>query len=161
MGTRRTLQTIAVMTACFLTTQVAQAANYIGYTGKSWSNDYGVLAGNCQTEAFGETAPDNKSADMAAYLLVEPNFQKTFPESPAQANQQVDSLCFGHTLELVPTGKSVHWKNPSTGSDVFLTPGKQSDNCRTFNGVKVSDGKKQKFSGVACSDQPGQWKIVR
>ena len=42
----------------------------------------------------------------------------------------VDSHCFGHTMELVPSGQAVRWLNPVNGVGVYLSPGAKSDTCR-------------------------------
>jgi hypothetical protein len=125
--------------------QASPAVNYIGYTGKQWTKDYGVLAGQCDSVAFQDTSMNPPSA-----VLVD-----------SDINHPIDTHCFGHTLELVPTGKSAQWNNPVTGTNFFLTPGKHSDKCRTFNGIKVANGESQPLKGVACSNSPGQWKIVK
>ena len=162
MGARQIIYLVALLTSGLCFTQAATAAsNYIGYTGKSWSKDFGLLSGDCHTASFENSSPDVNPSDLAASVTVDPLFQKAFPESQTEAGQRIDAHCFGHTLELVPTGKAVHWKNNVTGSDIFLTPGKQSDNCRSFTAIKVAMGQQSKLSGVACSDQAGQWKIVR
>lgn len=135
--------------------------NYVGYTGHPWARDFGVLQGNCDARGLAATIGTGGTTDQAAAILIEAIFRQTFPDAANAVDLALDSYCFGHTLELVPTGQSVYWKNPNTGTDIYLTPGKKSNNCRTYNGMKVSDGKKSRFSGIACSTVQGQWKIVK
>lgn len=138
-----------------------KTGDYVGYTGRQWTNDFGVLHGNCDASDLASSIGTKGSTDQAAVILIEAIFRQTFPEAANSVDLTLDSYCFGHTLELVPSGQSVYWKNQATGTDIYLTPGKESDNCRTYNGIKVTQGKKVRFSGTACSSRQGQWKIVK
>src|SRR5713226_8405530 len=71
--------------------------NYVGYTGKKWEKDYGVIEGHCN------------SAQIGAVLggAVGANIGKQLDES--------DRACMGHALELAGENKTVVWTNQATG----------------------------------------------
>jgi surface antigen len=74
---------------------------------------------------------------------------------------EADRGCFGHALELVETGRPVHWLNDRTHVDYVLTPlaSDGSKGCRKFK-LKATSGKKSKISeGRACRDGDGLWRI--
>ncbi|HEY1058954.1 MAG TPA: hypothetical protein VGE55_09520 [Limnobacter sp.] len=139
-------------------TGIALARNFIGYTGKGWVSDYGVLKGECTVQAL---IGPNKKPLPAQMAVVEqdPAFDTLLPSGKNDVARQLDAQCFGHTLELVPTGQAVRWVNPLTGNGVYLSPGAKSDTCRSYLGVLASSGQKSKFRGEACSPSPGVWKI--
>ncbi|MDX1668706.1 MAG: hypothetical protein R3194_04765 [Limnobacter sp.] len=138
--------------ACLLSAlPVAALANpFLGYTGKAWSEDLDVLKGEC---AVAKALIIEQSS-----LIMNDHGQALFAEP--EPDHRVDVRCFAHTLELVPTGQAVKWSNPRTQSHLFLTPGRYSDDCRSFRLIKVTNGQQARFNGVACSKEPGQWEIV-
>ncbi|HEX4844285.1 MAG TPA: hypothetical protein VFV57_11485 [Limnobacter sp.] len=136
------------------------AKTFIGYTGKSWSNDYGVLRGQCDTQAVQLEGLNGGIVNGMAKVEVTPTFVALFPNvTDAPQAHQIDAHCFGHTLELVPAGQAVRWRNPASGAGVYLSPGAKSDTCRSYLGVTFTNGEKKKFRGEACADQAGQWRI--
>ncbi|HEX4918679.1 MAG TPA: hypothetical protein VFV43_12335 [Limnobacter sp.] len=150
----------AAATAILLLGNVAHGKTFIGYTGKTWSNDYGVLRGQCDAQAVhAETLASGMVTGMAK-VEITPTFQALFaaPSDSSLANQ-IDSYCFGHTLELVPSGQAVRWRNPANGIGVYLSPGAKTDTCRSYLGVIFNNGEKRKFRGEACAQQAGQWRI--
>ncbi|MCQ8897179.1 hypothetical protein NQT62_12115 [Limnobacter humi] len=137
---------------------IAAARNFIGYTGKGWVSDYGVLKGECNVPAL--IGPNKKPLPaQMAMVDVDAAFDAVLPNGKNDTARQLDAQCFGHTLELVPTGQAVRWVNPLSGNGVYLSPGAKSDTCRTYLGVLASSGQKSKFRGEACSTAPGVWKI--
>ena len=135
--------------------------NFVGYTGKNWDNDFGVLSGECNVQAILALAQNPGTENAVAKIMVETTYRNIFPNTAEALEQTIDSNCFGHTLELVPTGKSVHWKNPETGFDVYITPGGKSDTCRTYTGITIMNGKKNRIKGEACSIRKGVWQFQR
>ena len=139
--------------------QVAYAKTFIGYTGKGWNEDFGVLRGKCQAKQVQEEALKGSLTMQMAYVEVTSSFSGIFPQNEFVDALAVDSHCFGHTLELVPSGQSVRWLNPVSGVGVYLSPGPKSDNCRSFLGVTIVEGEKKKFRGEVCSSIKGLWQI--
>lgn len=142
-----------------LPVQVVNAKNFIGYTGKGWNSDFGVLRGKCEAKLVHEEAMKGTSTNLMAYVESNELFRTIFPESQLVDAVAVDSHCFGHTMELVPSGQAVRWLNPVNGVGVYLSPGAKSDNCRTYLGVTIVDGEKKKFRGEVCSPSKGMWKV--
>ncbi len=140
--------------------QTAFAQQFIGYTGKPWANDFGVLRGQCQVQDI--QAGALKGEFEVSMAQVEPGelFTAIFPSSSLIDAFTIDSHCFGHTLELVPSGQPVRWLNPASGIGVYLSPGQKSDTCRSFLGVTIFNGEKRKFRGEACSPTKGVWRIL-
>ena len=136
--------------------------NYVGYTGKRWERDYGVLEGRCNTAAVGAVLGGMTGAVIAA---------RTHPEDRPIAivlgtaiGAEIDSGdrgCMGHALELAGESKTVVWTNQSTGITYRLTPtghyvqGKTP--CREFTTVVSSGKKRDTVKGVACRRAGGQW----
>ena len=148
---------LALSTA--LSAQWANARNFIGYTGKGWNSDFGVLRGQCDGKMVQGEALKGTLIEQMALVQPGPAFQSIFPQSILVDALAVDSHCFGHTMELVPSGQAVRWLNPVNGMGVYLSPGAKSDTCRTFLGVTILNGEKKKFRGEVCSPSKGAWQI--
>ncbi len=142
-----------------LSAQSANARNFIGYTGKGWNSDFGVLRGQCDAKGVQGEALKGTLVEQMALVQSGPAFQSIFPQSTLVDALAVDSHCFGHTMELVPSGQAVRWLNPVNGVGVYLSPGAKSDTCRTFLGVTIVNGEKKKFRGEVCSPSKGSWQI--
>ena len=117
--------------------------NYVGYTGKRWEKDYGVIGGHCNTAEVGAVL----GAVIGAKV--------------GQSIDDADRACMGHALELAGRSKTVAWTNQATGLTYRLTPtrdfGDARQPCREFRTV-VSSGKKQEtVTGTACRRGHGDW----
>ncbi|WP_370263446.1 RT0821/Lpp0805 family surface protein [Limnobacter sp.] len=138
----------------------AHARPFIGYTGKTWADDHGVLRGQCNASNPVDASSVQPGLQNMATVELTPAFLAIFEgKADSATSHALDALCFGHTLELVPSGQAVRWRNPASGAGVYLAPGAKTDTCRTYLGVIVSNGEKNKFRGEACSEQAGQWRI--
>ena len=76
-----------------------------------------------------------------------------------------DRACVGRTLETVPTGQTVAWRNPDTGADVRTTPRRtyQTNSgryCREYTTSASVAGRQQQVYGTACRQPDGSWEIV-
>ncbi len=76
-----------------------------------------------------------------------------------------DRACVGRTLETVPTGQTVAWRNPDTGADYRTTPRRtyQTDSgryCREYTTSATVGGRQQQVYGTACRQPDGSWEIV-
>lgn len=142
----RHMVAFSLLFGCAPFEQQAHAQNFIGYTGKRWGSDYGVLQGECNVRQVLFThKKESLPLDIARLELDE-------------ATHPLDSLCFGLTLELVPAGQFVRWVNPHTGAGFYFSAGSKSEACRTYLGVIAIHGQKTKFRGEACSTTPGVWR---
>lgn len=159
--TRQSMLWISLIIASFvLAWQPAWAKTFIGYTGKTWTEDYGVLRGQCDAKAVAAALSAGVRFSAMAPAELNAPFQAIYnPPAPTLEAMAIDAYCVGHTLELVPAGQGVKWLNPISGTGVFVTPGPSSDKCRTVLGVTVVAGEKTKFRGEACSSSPGVWQF--
>jgi surface antigen len=76
-----------------------------------------------------------------------------------------DRACIGRTLETVPTGQTVAWRNPDTGADVRTTPRRTYQTssgryCREYTTRASVGGRQQQIYGTACRQPDGSWEIV-
>lgn len=145
--------------------------NYVGYTGKKWDQDYGVIEGKCDTQkvaavlggvAGGAIGAKVASADnRPVAIVVGTVIGAVIGAKVGRAIDDADRACMGHALELAGDRKTVAWTNPASGVHYELTPtGKASDPknpCREFT-TRVSSGKlADVVKGVACRRAGGDW----
>lgn len=146
---------------------------YVGYTGKHWERDYGVLSGRCNREAVATVvggvlgavvgsrvaSPENRTVatiiGAAAGALIGNRIGRKLDEA--------DRSCFGHALEVGRSGQPVTWTNDSTGVHYEMVPGadrgRDGTACREFT-LRASVGKeKSSRRGIACQSQPGIWQV--
>lgn len=147
--------------------------SYVGYTGKKWDHDYGVIKGRCNTAAVGAvlggaiggavgSRADKDQRPTAVVLgtvigaVIGAKIGHEIDES--------DRACMGHSLELAGVKTTVVWKNETTGVTYRLTPTRNlasgREACREFTTeLAVVKGKKknEKVTGVACRHGNGDW----
>jgi surface antigen len=142
---------------------------YVGYTGKAWPQDYGVISGRCQTDAIlgvagaavggviGSQVGDGTGRTVATIVGVA--LGAIVGSSIGRQLDQGDEACIGHALELAPQGQSVRWTSAS-GANYMLLPMKSvGTDCREFK-LEASDGSKKSWgTKVACRSGDGVWKL--
>src|SRR5213593_4099413 len=76
--------------------------NYVGYTGKKWEKDYGVLEGHCNTQAVGGAvgARAAKNENRPVAILVGGVLGAVIGAKIGRAIDDADRGCMGHALEL-------------------------------------------------------------
>ncbi len=146
--------------------------NYVGYTGKKWAKDYGIIAGKCNTAAVGAVLGGTVGAvvgsrankeDRPVAIVLGTAIGAVIGAKIGEAIDQSDRACMGHSLELAGVKKTVVWTNNTTGVTYRLTPTrdfKQGDQaCREFvTELNSAKGKKKdKVTGVACRRGNGEW----
>ena len=129
--------------------------NYVGYTGKKWDNDYGVLDGTCDAAKVGtvlggavggvigaQVAKDSPNRPVA--ILVGTALGAVVGNKIGKDIDSGDQGCAGHALELAGEQQPVKWTNPQTHVSYVLTPtrnfGDQRNPCREFTTVAVGGG---------------------
>jgi surface antigen len=147
--------------------------NYVGYTGKKWEKDYGIIEGTCNTAAVGAVVgavvggvvgsraeKENRPVAMVLGTAIGAVIGAKIGEKIDQS----DRGCMGHSLELASVKKTVVWTNSTTGVTYRLTPTRNftegNQPCREFTTELASGkGKKKndKVSGVACRRANGEW----
>ena len=145
--------------------------NYVGYTGKKWDKDYGIIEGRCNTAAVGAVLGGVAGAvigsrvadkqDRPIAIILGTAIGAVIGAKIGQQIDEGDRACMGHALELAGEKKTVVWTNKATGVTYRLTPtrnvGDRKQPCREFTTVISSGKKKDSVSGVACRRGEGEW----
>jgi surface antigen len=147
--------------------------NYVGYTGKKWERDYGILEGTCNAAAVGAVLGGtvggvvgsrvSNERDRAVAIIVGTVLGAVIGAKVGAKIDEGDRGCMGHALELAGEQKTVVWTNEATGVNYRLTPTRNFQEgklpCREFTTL-VSTGKKNDtVKGVACRRGGGDWEI--
>lgn len=147
---------------------------YVGYSGKHWEHDYGVLSGSCNREEIATVLGGVVGAVVGSRTSTDENRTvATIVGAVAGAFignwigrklDDADRACVGHALEVGRTGQRVVWSNEETGLRYELVPGVDRDRngaaCREFTLSAIARGEKTSETGIACQSQPGSWQIV-
>jgi surface antigen len=122
---------------------------YPGYAGRTWVQDFGVLAGRCNTAAvLGATGAAVGGAIGAV-----------IGTTVGRELDEADQACIGHAMELVPVGRTVAWTS-ATQVAYTLTPVRDlGSGCREFRLEGQRGGKGAKSTQVACSGGDGRWQV--
>ena len=147
---------------------------YVGYTGKQWEEDYGVLSGSCNREAVATVLGGvvggvigsrvSRPEDRTVATIIGAAAGALIGNRIGRDLDEADRSCLGHALEVGRTGQTVVWTNELTRVRYEIAPGndRQRDGaaCRAFTLLAIAGEKKSSRSGVACQSQPGLWKVV-
>jgi surface antigen len=145
--------------------------SYVGYTGKKWPRDYGVVEGRCNTAAVGAVvggviggvvgARVSSEDDRPVAIILGTALGAVVGRAIGKELDAADRACMGHALELAGERKTVAWTNKATGASYRLTPtGSFKDGdapCRRFTAVVSAGGKKDTLKGAACRQGNGDW----
>jgi surface antigen len=143
---------------------------YIGYTGKTWPQDYGVISGQCQTDVIlgvagaavggvlGSQIGDGAGRTVAT--IAGAALGAIVGSNIGRQLDQGDQACIGHSLELTPSGQAVRWTSTSGGTNYLLVPVKDvGTDCREFRLEASTNGKRSWGTKVACRNGDGVWKL--
>jgi surface antigen len=150
--------------------------NYVGYTGKKWEKDYGVIEGKCNSAAVGAVlggavggvigSQVGKGDDRPVAILVGTVLGAVIGSKIGAEIDNGDRGCMGHALELAGEKRPVRWTNDKTGVNYTLTPTRNFNEgslpCREFTTVASKGGAKdrgQPIKGVACRKGNGEWEF--
>jgi surface antigen len=144
--------------------------NYVGYTGKKWEKDYGVIDGQCDAAAVGAVVGGAIGGAVGARaskenrpvaILVGTVIGAAIGAKIGRQIDDTDRGCMGHALELAGESKTVTWRNSATGVTYALTPtrnvGDRKNPCREFTTTMTLGAKKESVNGVACRRATGDW----
>ena len=146
---------------------------YVGYTGRDWDRDYGVLEGSCNRKEIGTVVGAVLGGAIGSQVGGDDNRVVAIVVGSvlgAVIGRQIgrdlddgDRACVGHALELGQIGRGVRWVNERTRVDYTVTPlavvNGDPKNCRRFDIKTAFDGKSQRSKGMACRDEGGTWKM--
>jgi len=144
--------------------------NYIGYTGKRWEKDYGVLEGTCNTKEVGAVvgaaiggaigSQHGNDSNRPVAILVGGVIGAVIGAKIGATIEDSDRACMGHALELADEQSTVRWRN-SAGVQYELTPthnsGSKANPCREFVTRVVTDSRRDAVKGAACRRANGEW----
>jgi surface antigen len=146
--------------------------NYVGYTGKKWEKDYGIIEGKCNTAAVGAVLGGAVGGaigsradkdDRPVAIIVGTAIGAVIGSKIGKSIDEADRACMGHSLELAGRKDSVMWTNSATGITYRVTPTRNfvdgREHCREFTTELSSGkgGKQDKVTGVACRGAKGEW----
>jgi surface antigen len=147
---------------------------YVGYTGKQWERDYGIIEGRCNRDDIGTVigavvggAIGSKVAEgsenRGVAIVVGSVLGAIVGREIGRDLDDRDRACVGHSLELVKLGQKVRWVNEQTRVSYVLTPlaavkGDPSD-CRRYTLQAALDGRTRASEGRACRAGNGTWAI--
>lgn len=148
--------------------------DYVGYTGKKWPKDYGVLTGQCNRTAVGAVlggvaggavgSQIGKGDGRTVAIIVGTVLGAAIGAKVGRDMDEADRACFGHALELAKDKQSVEWLNETTGVHFLLTPtrGFKEDgkSCREFAAYTTYGEQKAQKKGKACRAEGGEWRIL-
>jgi surface antigen len=142
---------------------------YVGYTGRSWPQDYGVVTGVCQSDVIlgvagaavggvlGAQVGDGTGRTVA--IIAGAALGAIVGSNIGRQLDRGDEACIGHALELVPPGQPVRWTS-GTGTRYVLVPVKDvAADCREFKLEASANSKKSWGKRVACRSGDGVWKL--
>ena len=148
--------------------------NYVGYTGKKWEQDYGVVQGNCNRQAAGAAVGAAAGAAVGSQIgggdgrkiaiIVGTVLGAVIGAKIGRDADNADRACIGQALELTGDNRSVRWSAPDKGPQYLLTPvsGFEKDGlkCRNYKLSVSQSGKQENLKGAACRKDDGTWQVV-
>jgi surface antigen len=144
---------------------------YVGYTGRTWERDYGVLEGTCNRKEIGTVvgavvggaigSQVGDGSGRAVAIIVGSVIGAVIGREIGRDLDDGDRACVGHALELAKDGQRVRWTNESTGVAYVISPlaaAKRGDACRPYKLTATRNGKSTTTDGKACRTSDGTWK---
>lgn len=144
---------------------------YVGYTGRDWERDYGIIEGHCDRDAVGAVlgavvggavGSHVDTSNRTVAIVVGTVIGAVIGREIGERMDDRDRACMGHALELAKDGASVRWSNADGGISYVLTPlqSKQHDSeCRRFKLQTTAKGKSTARDARACRDNEGRWRV--
>ena len=146
---------------------------YVGYTGKEWERDYGIVEGHCNRDDIGTVigavvggaigSKVGEGSNRTVAIIVGSVLGAAVGREIGRDLDERDRACVGHSLELIKLGQKVRWSNEQTRVSYLLTPlaavkGDPGD-CRRFKLQATFDGRAHVSDGRACRTGEGTWAI--
>jgi hypothetical protein len=140
---------------------------YAGYSGKQYAQDYGILSGNCNSDAIGAVLGGVGGAvigsqvvdknDQAVGMVVGGVLGAVLGYAIGDTIDKNDRACMGHALELGKAGQPVVWK--SDGHRYSFTPKGDAPNKCRYATLAMDDRKPREV--LACPTKQGEWKFSK
>jgi surface antigen len=147
---------------------------YVGYTGRHWSDDYGIRNGHCDRDRVGAAlgaavggtigAAASDGSDRLIAILAGATIGAIIGHEIGDHMDDRDRACFGHSLELLEDGRRVGWQGSTSETTYVLTPdrrfGRDGHVCRHFTLVREQGGRRIVKEGNACRFDQGDWRMI-
>ena len=148
---------------------------YVGYTGRHWTDDYGVRAGRCDRDRAGAAigavvggaigAAVSDGDDRLIAILAGATIGAVIGHEIGDNMDDKDRACFGHSLELLEDGHKVVWDGSKRGMTYTLTPDRRFERdgrvCRHFTLLREVDGRTVSKQANACRYGEGDWRMIK
>ena len=148
---------------------------YIGYTGKHWSDDYGIRGGRCDRDRVGAAlgavvggaigAAVSDGDDRLIAILAGATLGAVIGHEIGDEMDDNDRACFGHALELMEDGRRVTWNGARNGMTYMLAPDGRFERdgrvCRHFTLLRQVGGRQVSKQGNACRVGDGDWRMIK
>lgn len=147
---------------------------YLGYTGKQWPYDFGILGGRCNWQAVGTVVGGVVGGTIGSQvegegrtvaILLGSVLGAVIGNQIGHAIDEQDRACMGHALELARDNQRVSWQNPQSGIAYVITPLSRTERsgstCRNYQLRVTSAGHGDAAHGVACRRTDDTWEFVR
>lgn len=145
---------------------------YLGYTGRKWDSDYGIVEGRCNRDeigtvlgavaggAIGSQVADREDRPVA--IVIGAVIGAVIGHEIGRSLDDRDFACVGHSLELAKDGQRVRWVNERTGVSYVLRPltSDRKAACRNFELTVSRGGKARSEKRRACRTGEGTWKMI-
>lgn len=145
-----------------------------GYTGRKWTQDYGIVSGTCNREAAGAAigaivgnvvgSQVGKGDGRVIATILGTVAGSLIGAKVGRDMDKVDHACLGHALELAKDNKPVRWSNPDSRVDYLVTPQKgftrQGRQCREFTTRITFNSQTEMVPGKACQKSEGVWEMM-
>ncbi len=143
---------------------------YVGYAGRQWSDDYGVIAGRCDTDkvlavmgavaggaiANQAASPENRVIATVIGAIV----GGVVGDAIGKQIDKSDRACVGQALELARVGQRVQWTNPTTGVTYTVRPRHDlADRCREFELTTRGRSATGPVNLKGCAGDDGEWRL--
>jgi surface antigen len=147
---------------------------YMGYSGKRWGRDYGIISGECNWQAVGTVVGGvlggvvggkvSKPEDRAIGVILGGVIGAVIGNQIGKSIDDNDRGCIGHALELAHDRQTVHWVNPNTGINYRVTPlsgfTQNGHKCREYMLYTSGNGDDESSHERACLVSRGTWKPI-
>lgn len=148
---------------------------YVGYNGRNWPSDYGVLGGRCDREAISTViggvvggtigATVGKGDNRTVAIILGTVIGAVVGNQIGKELDEADRGCIGHALELSRDNSQVYWDNPDSHLSYTVTPissfTSNGMKCRNYDLAIRGDGVKQTKRERACLAPDGNWQAYR
>ena len=145
---------------------------YAGFSGRNWSDDYGVQSGRCDRAGVGAVlggvaggaigAEAGTDSPRAVAIVLGTVIGAAIGAEIGRRMDKTDRSCVGHALELAAPGQTVAWTNRNTGVSYTVTPADDAgaaSGCRKFRLVATGGFGLGEGRTVACPAPDGTWTL--